>query len=541
MVNKLKNPFPRLTYQFIKIFREYKLPLLSGVLLGISFIPFPVFFMFFSLVPLWLFLNKQTQMKKVLIGSWITQFLATLIGFNWIIYTAHYFGNMNWLMSLFILILFCALVNVFIPLASVIWFVINKKGRLSPLSKFLLLPILFAGLHIYIPAIFPWNMGYPWLWGQLPAAQTAELWGFKFLNLLFYIFNLLCLIFWKHRWDRTGKMALASFSLLFIFLNALGWYLKHRLPKTDASLNVVVIQNNIGSLQNIKQGKFFKNPRAKSLHKIKSLTLKAFIKYYKQKKDIDFILWPEGAYPYLIDRNRKRLRGISKLVQKMKIPLVTGGISKNSDQYSNSMVVLDRKGNIMKPIYDKVKLLAFGEHFPGSQKFPFLLKLFPYFQSNLKAGTTPQVKTLEGTRLGLQICYESLFDDFTRTLALKEAQVLVNITNDSWYGHWQEHWQHLIMTFARAIETRRPLIRATNTGVSSVIYSDGSIQELSPVKKSWYFLYQIPYYKHPPKTLFMKWGLYIYEMFLVFLVLFVIIFEWFYIKKRATSDKAEST
>ncbi len=522
-INKVKKNFKNYTPNFLK---KYKFPLLSGVLLGISYIPFIAVFMFFALVPLWFFLYKQTKLKEILIGSWLTQFVTTFIGFNWIIYTAHTFGELNWFVSFIALIFFCSLANIFITIASVIWFFITRNQKFSYPLKLLLLPILFSLFHTIIPAIFPWNMGYSWLWGLLPAAQTAELWGFRFLNTLFYIFNLFFLILYKHRLDRVGKISLASAISVFLVLNVLGFYLKKRVPDTDNSLKAIVIQHNVGSVSHLKYKRPFIDPRDKSLYQLKTLTLKSFFKYYRTNKDINFILWPEGAYPYVIDKRKKKLKKISKMVEKMKIPLITGGISKDRNGYSNSLIVLDRKGHIMKPIYDKIKLLAFGERFPGSQTFPFILKLFPYFGTNLKPGEKHQVKNLEGVFLGFQICYESLFDSFTRKLALDGSQVLINITNDSWYGSWQEPLQHLTMTLARAIETRRPLIRATNTGISSVIYSDGTIKEFSPINKSWYFLYQVPYHINPPKTLFMSWGFYINEIFLSLLSFLMLIFEF---------------
>lgn len=375
-------------------------------------------------------------------------------------------------------------------------------------------------------------MGYPWLWGGMWGAQTAELWGFRFLNTLFYVFNLLFLILYKHRFDSAGKKALGGALLLFVFLNGLGFYLKKRLPKPDQVLNAIVIQNNIGSVSHSTS----KHSAKKAFRASKKLTYKSILKYAKQldkRKNIDFIIWSEGSYPYIISKHEKRERKLSRLVKIMKIPLITGGLSKDGEDYGVALFVIDRKGNILKPIYNKVKLLAFGEYFPGIQTFPFLRKLFPYFGSNLTAGKSVQVQELEGTRFGWQICYEILFDKFSRELAQKGAQVLVNMTNDSWYDSWQEPWQHLTMSFARAIETRRPLLRSTNTGRSGLIHLDGSIDKWSPMDRPWFYLYKIPYYKNPLKTLFMSWGYYINEMFLFFLVLLV----GFFMFKRNVNEK----
>ncbi|MDE0092116.1 MAG: apolipoprotein N-acyltransferase, partial [Oligoflexia bacterium] len=130
---------------------------------------------------------------------------------------------------------------------------------------------------------------------------------------------------------------------------------------------------------------------------------------------------------------------------------------------------------------------------------------------------------LEEKKIGWQICYEALFDRLSRESANKKAQILVNITNDSWYGLWQEPYQHLTMGLARAIEVRRPVIRSTNTGFSGVVHADGAKGIVSPLNKAWFYRHNVPYYKNPPKTLFMGWGYYINEIFLSLLLLFIMV------------------
>jgi apolipoprotein N-acyltransferase len=87
-------------------------------------------------------------------------------------------------------------------------------------------------------------------------------------------------------------------------------------------------------------------------------------------------------------------------------------------------------------------------------------------------------------------------------LANQDAQLIVNLTNDSWYGTWQEPYQHLYMTLARAIEFRRPLIRATNTGISTVVLASGEVLEKSPMAREWTYIYDIPYRSRPGKTFY---------------------------------------
>ena len=92
-----------------------------------------------------------------------------------------------------------------------------------------------------------------------------------------------------------------------------------------------------------------------------------------------------------------------------------------------------------------------------------------------------------------------------KSLADLGAQFIVNATNDSWYGTWQEPYQHMIMTLARAVETRRPLVRVTNTGISTVVLASGEILQQSPMHQEWSGLYTVPYLTHPNATVYQRY------------------------------------
>jgi apolipoprotein N-acyltransferase len=108
--------------------------------------------------------------------------------------------------------------------------------------------------------------------------------------------------------------------------------------------------------------------------------------------------------------------------------------------------------------------------------------------------------------VGPQICYEGLFPGFSRSLADQGAQIFVNVTNDSWFGTSAEPYQHLFMTLARGIEFRRPVVRATNTGISAAMRADGTLLERSPLHAEWTHLYEIPYRKEPRPTFYQEYG-----------------------------------
>ena len=114
------------------------------------------------------------------------------------------------------------------------------------------------------------------------------------------------------------------------------------------------------------------------------------------------------------------------------------------------------------------------------------------------------LKQLNDYKIGPQVCYESLFPDFSKGLSDIGAQFIVNATNDSWYGTWQEPYQHLYMTLARAVEFRRPVVRVTNTGISTVALASGKVLHRSPLNQEWSGLYTVPYSKDPASTFYQR-------------------------------------
>ena len=228
----------------------------------------------------------------------------------------------------------------------------------------------------------------------------------------------------------------------------------------------------------------------------------------------DFAVWPETAFPESIDDPSLMgfyPRKLKAFVSASRTRLITGGYSHHAlnGRYTNSFFILNQNGDWATKPYHKTILLAFGEYFPLGDQFPWLKRLFPDV-GDYGRGPGPTVLETDGLKIGAQICYEGLFDWFTRSLANQGAHLLVNLTNDSWYGKWEQPYQHAWMTFARAIEVRRPLVRSTNTGISTVALSSGEIMELSPLHKEWFHLYEVPYYSQPVTTVFMSWGYWIF-------------------------------
>jgi apolipoprotein N-acyltransferase len=227
-------------------------------------------------------------------------------------------------------------------------------------------------------------------------------------------------------------------------------------------------------------------------------------------RKVDFALWPETAFPALLGeqfKNNALPAALSDFLRTRQLALITGAYSveESTRLITNSLFVLNKDGEIVPPHYSKTILLAFGEYIPGEQFFPQIRDWLPDTGQFARGKGPTELLQWNGYKMGAQICYESLFPAFSRSLAQLGAEFIVNVTNDSWYGSWQEPYQHLYMTLARGIEFRRPVLRVTNTGISTVSLASGEILKQSPIHKPWADIYQVPYLKNPPATFYQSW------------------------------------
>lgn len=491
---------------FLKSLKQYPkvffLPILSGLLVGTSFPPFPAWASLFCWAPLWIFCLQTHSWKDTFKAGWITQFLLTLIGFHWVAYTGHAFGGLPWVASIPVLLLFASLVHLHIPLAIVMGTQLFPAHKMPILVRLLAIALIQSLIERIWPMIFPWHMGYGWLYSRLEIFQLADLIGFEGLSTLLLIFN--ALLAWAYLLARQSKpkgLAVAAITLLIFFgLNILGAVLKKESPIL-AEIKTLIIQANIGQFEKIQSEI---NLKGGSQGGLQQLVLERYLdlteKALQQYPDADVIVWPETALADYLDieyLSKPRAMQLRGQILKWRKSLITGAYSRDSgtDRVYNGLFVFSPEGNLSGPAYRKSHLLAFGERLPFGDVFPWLYKLLP-FVSSFQAGRGPQTTPLvtsQGTFLvAPQICYESLFPWFSREGVEQQAHLLVNITNDSWFGKKFEPFQHGTMTWARAIENRRPLIRATNTGQSSVVTQMGKVLIKSPLDSEWFAQVTLP-------------------------------------------------
>ncbi|HNT35165.1 MAG TPA: apolipoprotein N-acyltransferase, partial [bacterium] len=143
----------------------------------------------------------------------------------------------------------------------------------------------------------------------------------------------------------------------------------------------------------------------------------------------------------------------------------------------------------------KHKLVPFGEYIPFSNVFPVLKRVFQNANPNLNTqpGREFQIWTLKDVRMAAQVCFEILYPNLARRFVREGARLIINSANDGWYQDIGQTEQHLALGIYRCIETRVPMVRATNTGVSAYVSAAGEIQgETSPFEQPWVDCRSVP-------------------------------------------------
>jgi apolipoprotein N-acyltransferase len=227
------------------------------------------------------------------------------------------------------------------------------------------------------------------------------------------------------------------------------------------------------------------------------------------------LVWPETALPFLIKDNPyyRRLKDI--LITKQKIWLLSGAPfykkveGKNSPQARevlsyNSAYLFTPEGKISGR-YDKQHLVPFGEYVP---LMDYLSLPGPLVENigNFSSGKPSMPLSCQGAAIGVLICFESIFPKLARDWTSRGANLLVNITNDAWFGRSSAPWQHLSMAVFRAVENRRSLARSANTGVSAIINPLGRIIGASPLFQPFYLVKDVSLLQE--KTIFVDFGHY---------------------------------
>ncbi len=433
------------------------LSLLSGSLMPLAFAPFflwPLALLLPAvLIALWR--RAHTAGRAFLLG-WLFGLGWFGFGVYWLYNSLHDFGNAPPAVAGALTALMVLTLAAFI--GALLMLLHRLNTRLSASWLLLAWPLGWFAMEWFKGWVLT---GFPWL--SLGYAQTeSPLSGFAPLVGVYGIGALsilLSLCLWRLPWRPLP--ALAVILLLF----AGGYLLQERewTRAVGAPLRVVMVQGNIP--QEMRW-------RPESRRRI--------IERYRQASEpwwgkTDLILWPEAAVPgWARDLRRDLLEPLGRKSRDSGTALMTGILTRQSEGpgYYNSMLLL---GGGREQFYHKRHLVPFGEYFPLRGLIGFLDAYIDIPMSDMTPGPLQQpLMRIGETRLGVSICYEDVFSrDVNRDLP--QANLLINTSNDAWFGDSLAPHQHLQIARMRAMETRRPLLRSSNTGPTAFIDHHGRI------------------------------------------------------------------
>mgnify|MGYP001594260112 CR=1 FL=1 len=494
---------------------QLTMAVLSGLLLFLSFPKFGSGILaWVALIPL-LYALKDTRPAEGFKIGFLTGFVAHVGILYWITYVVVQYGNLPIYMGILAMLFLAAYMSLCMACFAMGVAYFRPKGVFLFLSAPLLWTVLeFARSHFLTG--FPWeNLAYSqYLYGKI--IQISDITGIYGVTFAIVLINavLFDLLLRKSRKRYLLTEAVAA-CVVIIAIYGYGYYriadVRESLSKASG-LDVSLIQGNID--QNIKWNPQYQK---ETLEIYRSLTLAA------APAAGGLIIWPETAVPFYFQRPDPLQAAVIDVARTSGGALLFGSPSYAEDEghinYMNSAFLL-RPDGTLSGRYDKVHLVPYGEYVPLRRFFPFIGKLVAGV-GDFKAGKGFYPLTINMHRLGVLICYEAIFPEGAREYKQKGAQILVNITNDAWFGRTSAPYQHLSMTVFRAIETRLYLVRAANTGISSIIDPTGEILSRTGIFKRTFLKGEVKIIDE--RTFYAAYGdLFVYLCGISLLIIFII-------------------
>lgn len=462
------------------------LAVLSGLLFAITFFSeWLGIFGWVCFVPLIYTLKDKNPADSFRLGM-ITGFFTNIISLYWLVGTLNRFGGFPLPVSAVVIGLFC----LYSALQFGIFAYLSSKLRLlnsATLSNAALASAIWVSAEYFFPVLFPYGIGNSQAF-YIPVIQVADLLGVKLISFLLVFTNITVVYLLWHLKGicRFPALALTATAFLLVFIFSYGYY---RINQTDAlvdeagRIKIGMVQANFDYFEKNLENEFFITERHQEMS--------------RKIENADLIIWPETAiqhwFPlhltvYRVGQDRNvapEMEGTHFLI---------GGLSFIPDEFwngesfetrytkYNTAFLTDPESRILD-FYNKKKLLLFGEYFPLiNTKLAFIKKVIP-MMGDLTPGNKLNILEIgeKNIRIGTLICYEDIIPSFGRHFTKHGANLLVNMTNDAWFGKSFAPYQHLLVSIPRAVENRRYFLRSTNSGVSAIISPTGRIEESSGI------------------------------------------------------------
>ena len=462
--------------------------LLAGVLAVFAFAPFGLYplFVFALLVLFRVWLGCSSPMQAARAGFAFGMGLFSF-GVGWVYVALHDYGYMHPLLAIVATLLFAALISLPAALAGYLQARLSVSPRVRLL---LLLPAAWVTAEWLRGQMFT---GFPWLVGGYSQVADSPLAGYAPLLGVYGVSLALALsaglLWWLLREGRSraGKLALAALCLLWLAgagLRQVAWTQPQGEP-----LQVALLQGNIA-----QDEKFSQENLVRTLETYRRLV---------QFSAARLVVMPETALPMLRNNVPEYYQAVlGEQMRRNGGDLLIGAFEKVDGRYYNSVYSI---GSAPSQQYRKEHLVPFGEFIPLRSVFGWLVnEVLQIPMGDLARGGKYQPPlAVAGQQVAVDICYEDAFgEEIIR--ALPQATLLVNVTNDAWYGDSHAAAQHSQMSQMRALESGRMMLRATNTGLTAVIGVDGRRHAALPQHEEGVLVAEVQGYVG--STPYVRWG-----------------------------------
>ena len=479
-----------------EIWSGLALSVLSGCLLTVGFPSQQIYpLSWVALIPL-LFALRGKSVGWAFALGYVCGLVHNFTVLFWIRYVIHHYGGLPLAVAILILLLLCA----YLGLYQACFAVFVRKWEAHPLLLAFCLPCAWVGLEFLRACAltgFPWaNLGYTQT-PLLELVQCADITGVYGISWLVVFGNTALLAF------LTARKALVSLVIFAVCIVAAIIYGDSRLKalrevqQEAEALNVGVIQGNIDQSQ--KWNPAFQQ---ETLRRYRELSLGAVSGTPRPH----LLVWPETSAPFLYGVDERLTAQLDGLFREAATPVLFGSPAvirlDGEVRFQNKAYLVDGDARTLGE-YAKQHLVPFGEYVPLGKLLFFVGRLVE-FAGDFVPGTDISPIPFNSQALGILICYEGIFPYLSRRAIQNGATAFVNITNDAWYGPTSAPYQHMEIARWRAIEFRRPLIRAANTGISTVVDVTGRLCGTIPLNEQGFLVCRVQPADVP--TFYCKWG-----------------------------------
>ena len=447
----------------------------SGILIALSFPSAnlaPLAWIAFVplLYSLWKKNGKEAFWSGFVFG--LVYFFGTLY---WIYHSINYYGGLSFAVSICIVLLLCCYLALFPAVFSVLFIQIYRKTKLPALFIAPVLWVMLEFARSYALTGFPWSsIGYSQyrFLSLIQIADVTGIYGISFLVLAVNGAGADLLLTRK----RLNKMPLfplsytvAGFVSLLIFIAAAYGYGVFRLSehRPGSSCTISVVQGNIEQ-----------DRKWEPLYQQEVLAVYENLSREALASSPFLLVWPETAVPFYFGYDAHNTDNLLQFQKETGTYLLFGSVMvkgrmRERTELTNSVILLDREGK-KSFTYDKIHLVPFGEYVPLRSILFFVDKLVAGIGDYVPGRQYTRAETASGS-FGTLVCYEVIFPGLVRKFFIGGGDFIVTVTNDAWFGKTAGPYQHFSMAVFRAIENRKPLIRAANTGISGFIDSNGKV------------------------------------------------------------------